>query len=185
MDAIKNHIVPMEISYAAQRGYPLVDVYSLTEGHTSWFADPVHPNPTGYQQIANLFYTRIQQEAQSSPTPTIGNQTPTGIGSTSATLNGNLSSTGECACAGLGILGLNGRGDIHVGVGAQRFHGLPVGGCVWHQRDRPQSRHDLLLSGSRPATPLAPRGHPPAQALSQRLRRQLMLLITPYSSLLS
>lgn len=47
---------------AAERGYPLVDIYALTAQHPEWFAkDGVHPNNDGAAAIAQAVYSALTE----------------------------------------------------------------------------------------------------------------------------
>lgn len=53
-------ICPIIRSYAATRGYTLVDINLLTWGHPEWSSDGmVHYNDAGYQAMAGAFHTAV------------------------------------------------------------------------------------------------------------------------------
>ncbi len=63
-----HHIQPLVVAEIAQivrevsaeRGYPLVDIYTLTASHPEWFAkDGVHPSGEGAHAIAQAVYTGL------------------------------------------------------------------------------------------------------------------------------
>ena len=61
-DIIKNDIyrIYKEVSEELHTG--LIDIYSLTESHSEWFMDGVHPNKQGDQAIAEYIYSVIKEE---------------------------------------------------------------------------------------------------------------------------
>lgn len=40
----------------------VIDLYTLTENHGDWFADGVHPNVEGYEQIAEYIYDVLKEK---------------------------------------------------------------------------------------------------------------------------
>jgi lysophospholipase L1-like esterase len=91
---IQNRMAPMIRDYARARGYPLVEVNSLTMGHSEWYAsDPVHPGDAGYREIAKLFFMRIQEEMPNG-LPTVENTRLTALEPDGATMAGRLRSAG-------------------------------------------------------------------------------------------
>ncbi len=75
-ERINNQIAPIVRSYAATRGYQLVDINAVTWGHPEWSSDGmVHFNDAGYQAIGTAFYVAV----------TNGNVTPVPV----ATVRGN------------------------------------------------------------------------------------------------
>ncbi len=48
------------IEVAEERGYSLIDIYSLTSQHPEWFKDNIHPNKDGANAIAEEIYNNIK-----------------------------------------------------------------------------------------------------------------------------
>ncbi|MBO4667108.1 MAG: hypothetical protein J5666_03155 [Bacilli bacterium] len=59
---IKNdiHRIYKEVSEELHTG--LIDIYSLTENHSEWFMDGVHPNEKGDDAIAEYIYSIIKED---------------------------------------------------------------------------------------------------------------------------
>ncbi len=45
---------------AVERGYDLIDIYSLTKDHSEWYKDYIHPNADGAKAIAEEIYKNIK-----------------------------------------------------------------------------------------------------------------------------
>ena len=91
---IQNRMAPMIRDYAHARGHPLVDVNSLTVGHSEWYtSDPVHPGDAGYREIAKLFFMRLQEEMPRG-LPTVENTRLSALETNSASMEGRLRSAG-------------------------------------------------------------------------------------------
>lgn len=58
-DTIRDEIVPMVKQCAADNGVECVDLYALTEGHSEYFLDGVHPNSFGNRVIAGELHRHI------------------------------------------------------------------------------------------------------------------------------
>ena len=58
-ETVKNEIVPLQREIAKAAGCDVIDIYSLTEGHSLWYADGVHPTKSGYGFIAAEIAKRI------------------------------------------------------------------------------------------------------------------------------
>ena len=56
---VKDEIVPLQNKIAQETGSETIDIYSLTEGHYSWYADGIHPTKTGYGYIAEKIADKI------------------------------------------------------------------------------------------------------------------------------
>lgn len=49
---------------ATEYDLEFVDITKATAGHPKWFFDGIHPNETGAEQLATVFYEQIKQEAE-------------------------------------------------------------------------------------------------------------------------
>lgn len=45
---------------AVEKGYALIDIYSLTKDHSEWFTDNIHPNANGAKSIAEEMYYNVK-----------------------------------------------------------------------------------------------------------------------------
>lgn len=52
-------VIPAIKSVAAQTGVHLIDLYSVTEGHSEWYSDGLHPNAEGNEAIAQAIYEQM------------------------------------------------------------------------------------------------------------------------------
>ncbi len=66
---LNTQVVPLITHIAAANGAPLVDVHSATENHPEWFPDNVHPNATGYGEVATVVAQAIQRGVKGVPAP--------------------------------------------------------------------------------------------------------------------
>jgi acyl-CoA thioesterase I len=58
---IENEIVPILRRAAEQTDVPLVDVFSVTQGHPEYFKEGVHPNTLGSKVIAETVYAALKK----------------------------------------------------------------------------------------------------------------------------
>ena len=56
-----DELIPIQKKYAADRGYKLIDVYTQTVGKDSWYAEGLHFNDVGYEEIAKIIYNGIDK----------------------------------------------------------------------------------------------------------------------------
>lgn len=57
---LAEEVIPAIKYVAAQTGVQLIDLYSVTEEHTEWYSDGLHPNAEGNKAIAQAIYDQIQ-----------------------------------------------------------------------------------------------------------------------------
>lgn len=60
-ETIRDEIVPIVKKCARDNGVECVDLYALTDGHSEYFADGVHPNSFGNRVIAAALHRHITQ----------------------------------------------------------------------------------------------------------------------------
>lgn len=58
-NTLNYEIIPRIRNYASVHGFTVVDVNARMTGHPEWFGDPIHPNATGYAQIADVVRSSI------------------------------------------------------------------------------------------------------------------------------
>lgn len=58
-ETIRDEIVPIVKKCAADNEVECIDLYALTEGHSEYFMDGVHPNSYGNRVIASRIHTHI------------------------------------------------------------------------------------------------------------------------------
>ncbi len=64
-DVIRDEIRPVIYEVAEKLGLPVIDIYTLTDGHPEWFSDGVHTNRDGNAAIASYVYQQLFEENES------------------------------------------------------------------------------------------------------------------------
>lgn len=62
VDQLDNSVRPIIGELSAERGLPIIDLYTYTQEHPEWFADGIHPNTIGAEAIAAYIFEVIEAE---------------------------------------------------------------------------------------------------------------------------
>ena len=59
---LTTEVIPAIEHVASQTGVKLIDLYTITEEHSDWYSDGLHPNAKGNNAIAQTIYAAITSE---------------------------------------------------------------------------------------------------------------------------
>lgn len=62
-------LIPAQKRVAEALGCTFIDMHTPTENHSEWFGDGLHPNDTGYEQLAGIVYKVVTGEDAPIETP--------------------------------------------------------------------------------------------------------------------